>query len=413
MALSLEGSRQTMKHTRSQPTPLIGRGGVQLVAGDAVIGSASLPLAALLRELLQALGSPLGVPESGFNEIDRPALWFVALSSALLWPLALRAVDPGYPSTQVPFRRFIIASLLWLLAGSGAIYLVDKDLASRALVLFAAVIIGGLSVTMRALRRPTLSQQAAPRTELPRLSGEAEQALARGEPIAISIERLERALPRPTVIMEGGTIWIYPSALSPAERLLKRIVDVFFATALLIGLAPLILIVAVAVLVKDGRPIFYSDRRAGLFGRPITIRKFRTMRVGADREREALWSQSETSGPAFKIAEDPRVTPLGRFLRRFSLDELPQLFDVLRGRLSLVGPRPAGLDELARYEDRHRLRLTVRPGVTGLWQVRRRLDDDFEQRINDDLEYIQRWSVAFDLEVILRTVRVVLAGRGV
>jgi lipopolysaccharide/colanic/teichoic acid biosynthesis glycosyltransferase len=213
--------------------------------------------------------------------------------------------------------------------------------------------------------------------------------------------------------MEGGTIWIYPSALSPSERLLKRIVDVFFATVLLVGLSPVLLVVAVAVLVKDGRPIFYSDRRAGLFGRPITIRKFRTMRVGADREREALWSKSETSGPAFKIAADPRVTPLGRILRRFSLDELPQLFDVLRGRLSLVGPRPAGLDELARYEDRHRLRLTVRPGVTGLWQVRRRLDDDFEQRINDDLEYIKRWSVAFDLEVIMRTIRVVLSGRGV
>jgi lipopolysaccharide/colanic/teichoic acid biosynthesis glycosyltransferase len=402
-----------MKPSHSRSVPLIGRGGVQLVAGDVIIGSASLPLAALTRELLQALGSPLGVPESGFKEIDRPALWFVAAFSAVLWPLALRAVDPGYPSTNVPLRRFVIASLLWLLAGSGAIYLMDKDLASRALVLFAAVIVGGLSVALRVLRRPKSSQDIAPRTELPPLSGEAEQALARGEPVAISIDRLERALPRPTVIMEGGTIWIYPSALSASERLLKRIVDVFFATVLLVGLSPVLLIVAVAVLVKDGRPIFYSDRRAGLFGRPITIRKFRTMRVGADREREALWSKSETSGPAFKIAADPRVTPLGRFLRRFSLDELPQLFDVLRGRLSLVGPRPAGLDELARYEDRHRLRLTVRPGVTGLWQVRSRLDDDFEQRINDDLEYIKRWSVAFDLEVIMRTIRVVLSGRGV
>jgi len=402
-----------MKPSHSRSVPLIGRGGVQLVAGDVIIGSASLPLAALIRELLQALGSPLGVPESGFKEIDRPALWFVAAFSALLWPLALRAVDPGYPSTNVPLRRFVIASLLWLLAGSGAIYLMDKDLASRALVLFAAVIVGGLSVAQRVLRRPKSSQEIAPRAELPQLSGEAEQALARGEPVAISIERLERALPRPIVIMEGGTIWIYPSALSPSERLLKRIVDVFFATVLLVGLSPVLLVVAVAVLVKDGRPIFYSDRRAGLFGRPITIRKFRTMRVGADREREALWSKSETSGPAFKIAADPRVTPLGRILRRFSLDELPQLFDVLRGRLSLVGPRPAGLDELARYEDRHRLRLTVRPGVTGLWQVRRRLDDDFEQRINDDLEYIKRWSVAFDLEVIMRTIRVVLSGRGV
>ena len=167
------------------------------------------------------------------------------------------------------------------------------------------------------------------------------------------------------------------------------------------------------MLLRDGRPIFYLDQRAGLFGRPFSVRKFRTMRQGAAAERADLWAQSETKGPAFKMATDPRITQLGRILRRFSLDELPQLFDVLIGRMSLVGPRPAGLDELARYEDRHRLRLTVRPGVTGLWQVRRRLDDDFEERISDDLEYIRRWSILFDLEIVARTIRVVLAGRGV
>ncbi|MFZ9278229.1 MAG: sugar transferase [Candidatus Limnocylindrus sp.] len=398
---------------RNQPIPLIGRGGVQLVTGDALIGFIALPLAALLREVLSAMGSPLGVPAGGPQEIDRFALWTVAVLSIVLWPLALRAVDPGYPSSFVPVRRIGIAVMLWLLAGSGAIYLVDKELASRALVLFAAGIGGGLSLTLRALRTRSDVQQSVPRAELPMLSGEAERALARGEPIAISIERFERALPRPTIIMEGGTIWIYPSALSPSERLLKRILDVTFSGLLLLLLSPVILFVAVMVLLRDGRPIFYSDRRAGLFGRPISIRKFRTMRVGADRERAEMWSQSETTGPAFKIAADPRVTPLGRILRKFSLDELPQLWDVLRGRLSLVGPRPAGLDELERYEDRHRLRLTVRPGVTGLWQVRRRMDDDFEQRISDDLEYIQRWSIAFDIEVILRTIRVVLSGRGV
>jgi lipopolysaccharide/colanic/teichoic acid biosynthesis glycosyltransferase len=174
-----------------------------------------------------------------------------------------------------------------------------------------------------------------------------------------------------------------------------------------------LLIVALLILVRDGRPIFYTDKRAGLFGRPFNVRKFRTMRQGADAERAQLWEQSETKGPAFKIVADPRVTPLGRILRRFSLDELPQLFDVLTGRMSLVGPRPAGLDEVAQYEDRHRLRLTVRPGVTGLWQVRRRVDNDFEERISDDLEYIRRWSIVFDLEIVARTVRVVLSGRGV
>jgi lipopolysaccharide/colanic/teichoic acid biosynthesis glycosyltransferase len=220
-------------------------------------------------------------------------------------------------------------------------------------------------------------------------------------------------LPRPTIILEGGRIWIYPSVLSPTERLVKRILDVVLASLLILVLSPVIVVTAAVVLIRDGRPIFYSDERAGLFGRPFRLRKFRTMRRGAEEERAALWSQSETAGPAFKVVGDPRITPLGRVLRRFSLDELPQLFDVLAGRMSLVGPRPAGLDELAQYEDRHRLRLTVRPGVTGLWQVRRRLDNSFEQRMDDDLEYIQRWSILLDLWIVLRTVRVVLAGRGV
>jgi lipopolysaccharide/colanic/teichoic acid biosynthesis glycosyltransferase len=213
--------------------------------------------------------------------------------------------------------------------------------------------------------------------------------------------------------LEASHIWIYPSVLSPTERLIKRVLDVLLAVLLIGALSPVIFVTALLVLIKDGRPIFYSDERAGLFGRPFRVRKFRTMLSGADQQRAELWAQSSTEGPAFKLANDPRVTGLGRVLRRFSLDELPQLFDVVAGRMSLVGPRPAGLDELARYEDRHRLRLTVRPGVTGLWQVRRRLDDNFEQRMSDDLEYIQRWSIVFDLIIVLRTIRVVFAGRGV
>jgi lipopolysaccharide/colanic/teichoic acid biosynthesis glycosyltransferase len=149
-----------------------------------------------------------------------------------------------------------------------------------------------------------------------------------------------------------------------------------------------------------------------MFGRSFVLRKFRTMRVGAADERASLWRSSDTTGPAFKIVNDPRVTPLGRLLRRYSLDELPQLFDVLLGRMSLVGPRPAGLDELDRYEDRHRLRLTVRPGVTGLWQVRHREDGSFERRMTDDLEYIRRWTVLLDLQIVLRTIAAVFRGKG-
>jgi lipopolysaccharide/colanic/teichoic acid biosynthesis glycosyltransferase len=394
-------------------SPIVGRGGVQLVAADLIIGIAALPLAALVRELLQPTGIAIAAPEGGFREIERPALWFVAALSALIWPAALRAFDPGYPSAQLPLRRVLLAALIWLLAASGAIYLLDKALASRALVLLAALLVALASGALRLRWMRDTGSSPVPHAALPELSRDAEQALARGEPISISLERLQRALPRPTIILEGGRIWIYPSVLSPTERLVKRILDVVLASLLILVLSPVIVVTAAAVLIRDGRPIFYSDERAGLFGRPFRLRKFRTMRRGAEEERAALWSQSETAGPAFKVVGDPRITPLGRVLRRFSLDELPQLFDVLAGRMSLVGPRPAGLDELAQYEDRHRLRLTVRPGVTGLWQVRRRLDNSFEQRMDDDLEYIQRWSILLDLWIVLRTVRVVLAGRGV
>jgi lipopolysaccharide/colanic/teichoic acid biosynthesis glycosyltransferase len=386
---------------------------VQLVAADLIIGIAALPLAALVRELLQPTGILIAAPEGGFQELERPALWFVAALSALLWPAALRAFDPGYPSAQLPLRRVLLAALIWLLAASGAIYLLDKALASRALVLLAALLVAFASGAVRLRWTRDTGSNPVPHAALPELSRDAEQALARGEPISISLERLQRALPRPTIILEGGRIWIYPSVLSPTERLVKRILDVVLASLLILVLSPVIVVTAAAVLIRDGRPIFYSDERAGLFGRPFRLRKFRTMRRGAEEERAALWSQSETAGPAFKVVGDPRITPLGRVLRRFSLDELPQLFDVIAGRMSLVGPRPAGLDELAQYEDRHRLRLTVRPGVTGLWQVRRRLDNSFEQRMDDDLEYIQRWSILLDLWIVLRTVRVVLAGRGV
>ena len=394
-------------------SPIVGRGGVRLVALDLLSGVLALPIAAFAREFLGALNSPLGAPEGGFREVERIALWAVSLLSVILWPLSLRAIDPGYPSTRLPARRIFIAALIWLFACSGAIYLLDKSLASRALVLFAAIIITSAAFFVRRVGTREGEKFSPPQVALPQLGVEAEQALSRGEPISISLERLERALPRPTIILEAGRIWIYPSVLSPTERLTKRVLDVLLAVLLIGALSPVIVVTALLVLIKDGRPIFYSDERAGLFGRPFRVRKFRTMRSGAEQQRAALWAQSSTEGPAFKLANDPRVTGLGRALRRFSLDELPQLFDVVAGRMSLVGPRPAGLDELARYEDRHRLRHTVRPGVTGLWQVRRRLDDNFEQRMSDDLEYIQRWSIVFDLIIVLRTIRVVLAGRGV
>ena len=393
--------------------PLFGRGGAQLVTFDATFGFFALPIAAIVREVLGAIDSPLGLPRKAPTEIGSLALWVTALLSALLLPLALRAVDAGYPSSDRSFKRSVAAGAIWLVTAAGSIYLIDKSLESRALILFGALLIVVLTTTSRLLLVRGAPPDTSATVELPLLSEQAEQALVRGEPIAISIQRLGPLLARPTVILEGGSLWIYPSALSPMDRVLKRAFDTLLALILIVLTLPIMLVVMLLVLIRDGRPVLYADERAGMFGAPFKLHKFRTMRHGAAEERAALWEESETKGPAFKMAGDPRITPLGAFLRRYSLDELPQLFDVVAGRMSLIGPRPAGLDELARYEDRHRLRLTVRPGITGLWQVRRRIDDDFEHRIADDLEYIRNWSPLLDLKIAFRTIAVVLSGRGV
>lgn len=396
-----------------QAVPLFGTGGVRMVVLDVLIGLMALPAAALIREVLGSIDSPLGLPRKAPTEIGSPALWLTSLLSMALLPLALRAVDAGYPSSDRSLRRRFAAAAIWLVTAAGSLYLIDKDLESRALVLFAAIIIVVASTLVRLLFAQRAEAARAPGAALPTLSTDAEAALVRGEPISVSIARLAPALARPTVILEGDAIWIFPSALSPIDRVLKRALDTLLALLLIVLTLPIMAVVALLVLIREGRPILYADERAGMFGQPFKLHKFRTMRLGASAERAALWEKSDTKGPAFKMARDPRITPLGGFLRRFSLDELPQLFDVVAGRMSLIGPRPAGMDELSRYEDRHRLRLTVRPGITGLWQVRRRIDDDFEHRIADDLEYIRRWSPLLDLKIALRTIGVVLSGRGV
>jgi lipopolysaccharide/colanic/teichoic acid biosynthesis glycosyltransferase len=402
-----------MSRTARGATPLIGRAGVLLVLSDVLSGGLALPAAAAIREFMIPVGLPLAAPEASPNALERSALWLVAVLSALLWPIALRAVDPGYPSSGLPAKRLMFAIGIWMLAVAGSIYLLDKDLESRALIVLAAFLVFGTALAARIRGHRIHPNGSAGVADLPLLGAASESALIQGEPIAISIRRLEPALPRPTVFYENGLIWIYPSVLSPTERLTKRLLDLAMAGLLIIVFAPLMLLVAIGILLLDGRPITYIDRRAGMFGRPFPLRKFRTMRIGADKERAQLWERGEIKGPAFKMAEDPRVTRLGRIVRRFSLDELPQLFDVIVGRMSLVGPRPAGLDEVARYEARHRMRLTVRPGVTGLWQVRRRIDESFEQRMSDDLEYIERWSILLDIQIALRTIVTMLRGNGV
>jgi exopolysaccharide biosynthesis polyprenyl glycosylphosphotransferase len=207
--------------------------------------------------------------------------------------------------------------------------------------------------------------------------------------------------------------------LSGPGRAVKRAMDVAIASILLIVASPILAIVAIAVKVSSDGPVIFKQVRVGMDGRPFQFLKFRTMYVNQDpRIHEEYIATAITSeegeapqeGGIFKLANDPRITPVGRWLRRFSLDELPQLMNVLRGEMSLVGPRPSLPFEVAMYEDWHRWRLEVRPGMTGLWQVSGRSLIRFEDMVRLDIEYIERWSPLRDLLILARTVPALFRG---
>ncbi|GAB1488665.1 sugar transferase [Opitutaceae bacterium] len=201
---------------------------------------------------------------------------------------------------------------------------------------------------------------------------------------------------------------------SSGDLLIKQLIDYVGAALLLLLLAPLFAAVALLVALTSRGPILFTQRRAGLNGRPFVLYKFRSMHAGAEEHQQELASHNEMKGPVFKVAADPRVTPVGRFLRRHSLDELPQLWNVLCGEMSLVGPRPLPLEEVARFsDDAHRRRLSVKPGLTCLWQISGRNDiADFEDWVRLDLDYIDQWSLWLDFKILLATIPVALLGRG-
>lgn len=192
----------------------------------------------------------------------------------------------------------------------------------------------------------------------------------------------------------------------------KRLLDVAISAFGLVALSPVFLAMAAAIRLDSAGPILYCSPRVGKRGRKFVCYKFRTMVANADALKEELRSRNERQGPFFKVADDPRVTRAGRFLRKYSLDESPQLWNVLRGEMSLVGPRPHPLDDYARYDLEHLRRLDVKPGITGLWQVTARQDPSFERNIALDLEYIERWNFWLDFQILVQTVPEILQGRG-
>ena len=203
-----------------------------------------------------------------------------------------------------------------------------------------------------------------------------------------------------------------PAGSRRGYRVVKRALDVAVALGLLITLSWLFGLIALLVKLSSRGPVFFHQDRAGRGGKPFVLLKFRSMRLDADLKRRELAHLGEMDGPVFKMRRDPRITRLGRFLRRSSLDELPQLLNVLAGQMSLVGPRPLPLDEAEHLAPEHRRRHDVPPGLTGLWQVRGRNDLSYAEMMRLDLEYVDRCSLGLDLRILLATIPAVLTGRG-
>lgn len=241
---------------------------------------------------------------------------------------------------------------------------------------------------------------------------EACEQLAVTASFAVNLTQIAQVRPRLTTVYEHPFVSFEQSSKPPEWLALKHGLDPLLALVLIVVLSPLLLLLWAVVLIAMGRPVLFSQMRVGLHGRHFRMLKFRTMVRDAEARRETLVAQNEMRGPVFKIKDDVRVTPLGNILRRLSLDELPQLFNVLAGSMSLVGPRPLPVFEQDRIEGWQRRRLSMKPGITGLWQVSGRSQLDFEEWMLLDLKYVQEWSLWLDLMILLRTIPVVVTRRG-
>ncbi|HEY5429695.1 MAG TPA: sugar transferase [Solirubrobacteraceae bacterium] len=236
----------------------------------------------------------------------------------------------------------------------------------------------------------------------------------RGVTVHVAPSTMEILIDR-AVFMPGESVPLFtlrPPVFEGVQFAAKRSFDLLLATIALVLLSPVLLAIAIAVKLSSRGPVIYRSIRPGIGGRPFRCFKFRTMREHADQIQDDLEPLNELSGALFKIREDPRLTRAGRLLRRFSLDELPQLVNVVRGEMSLVGPRPLPMRDFERLEDWHKKRYLVLPGITGLWQVSGRAELDFDDLVRLDFLYLERWSILLDLSILLKTIPAVLTRRG-
>jgi exopolysaccharide biosynthesis polyprenyl glycosylphosphotransferase len=235
-----------------------------------------------------------------------------------------------------------------------------------------------------------------------------------GIPFALPANRfrIARAEPRDRAALSDGYVHYLSFRHKPVQLLLKRAFDIVASSAALALLSPIMISVAIAIKLTSKGPVLFRQPRVGRYGRSFNMLKFRSMVVNAEELKAKLMAQNEQTGPVFKMTRDPRVTKVGRFIRKYSIDELPQFINVLRGEMTIVGPRPPVPSEVAQYEAWQRRRLSVRPGITCVWQVSGRNQIGFEEWMYLDMQYIDNWSLTQDFQLIFKTVPVVLFGKG-
>lgn len=255
---------------------------------------------------------------------------------------------------------------------------------------------------------------AVPSASLARLDGSIRLLDELGMRATIVLDLFDLSVSRPQFSeVNGMPILTYASTPSFESRfLIKRIFDTLLAATVLLVLSPLFILIAMTIKLTSPGPVFFRQERVGVHGRRFTLLKFRSMVQDAEQRQQDLLALNEVSGPVFKMSRDPRITPVGRWLRKLSLDELPQLINVLRWEMSLVGPRPPLPHEVKQYQQWQRRRLSMPPGLTGLWQISGRNQVDFETWMRLDLAYIDNWSLGLDLKILAKTVPAVFSGRG-
>ena len=276
---------------------------------------------------------------------------------------------------------------------------------------------GGLNDVAAAVRdfgADTVAVLACPEIDGLRLRGLAWELEKTGTDLCVSPALLDVAGPRTTVRPTAGLTLLHVDhpQLDGIGLVVKDLFDRCVAAVVLILLAPLLATLGLAIWLSDHGPAFFTQTRVGKNGRAFRIYKLRTMVPDAEQRRAELLKSSDIDGVLFKLRRDPRVTPIGEHLRRWSIDELPQLVNVLLGQMSLVGPRPAVPDEVARYADHVHRRLAVKPGLTGLWQVNGRSDLSWDESVRLDLRYVENWSFALDLQILWKTIWAILARSG-